>query len=45
MLAEYEAASGGGAGAYGLQGETGSLEMVDAPMVSSCSLTSPSIHD
>lgn len=34
MLAQYDSASGGGAGAYGLAGEGGSLDMIDAPMVS-----------
>lgn len=34
MMQQYEAASGGGAGAYGLEGASGSLEMIDAPMVS-----------
>lgn len=33
MLSQYEAASGKGAGAYGLVGEDGSSSMIDAPMV------------
>lgn len=33
MLTQYDAASGGGAGAYGLEDEGGSLDMIDAPMV------------
>lgn len=33
ILADYQAASGGGAGAYGLVDEDGSSSMIDAPMV------------
>ena len=33
MLQQYDAASSSGAGAYGLEGVAGSLEMIDAPMV------------